>query len=74
MLTYTSIWKTQIFKKFEKVKVWNFSHKPSAIIFAQECTIYTVTLSDIEYSCPTLTLKGKYDKQNPDFQKPWGGL
>ena len=39
MLTYTSISKAQIFKKFEKVKVWKFSHlKKSAITFAQGCT------------------------------------
>ena len=41
MLTNTSIWKVQIFKKFEKIKVWKFSHlKKSAIIFAQGCTIF----------------------------------
>ena len=36
MLTNTSVWNTQIFKKFDKVKVWKFSHlKKSAITFAQ---------------------------------------
>ena len=39
MLTNTSIWKAQIFKKYEKVKVWKFSHlKKSATTFAQGCT------------------------------------
>ena len=43
MLSNTSIWKTQIFKKFEKVKVWKFSHlKKSAITFAQGCTEYEI--------------------------------
>ena len=38
MLTNTYIWNTQSFKKFEKVKVWKFSHlKESAITFAQGC-------------------------------------
>ena len=33
------MWNTQIFKKFEIVKVWKFSHsKKSAITFAQGCT------------------------------------
>ena len=40
MLTNTSIWKDQIFKKFEKVKVCKFSHlKKSAITFAQGCML-----------------------------------
>ena len=39
MLSNTSIWNAQIFKKFEKFKVWKFSHlKKSAITFAQGCT------------------------------------
>ena len=39
MLTNTNIWKAQIYKKFEKVEVWKFSHlKKSAITFAQGCT------------------------------------
>ena len=39
MIISTSTWKAQIFKKFEKVKVWKFSHlKKSAITFAQGCT------------------------------------
>ena len=40
MLTNTSFWNAQIFKKFEKGKVWKFSHlKKSAIAFAQGCTL-----------------------------------
>ena len=61
-------------RNLKKSKFENFHIKKGAITFAQGCTIYTVTLSDVEYSFLTLTLKGKYDKQNPDFQKPWGGL
>ena len=43
MLSNTSIWKTQIFRKFEKVKVWKFSYlKKSAITFAQGCTAHVM--------------------------------
>ena len=49
MLSNTSIWNSQIFKKFEKFKVWKFSYlKKSAITFAQGCTIlraYTIHLT-----------------------------
>ena len=46
MLTNTSLWNAQIFKKFEKV--WKFSHlKKSAITFAQGCTTHLATKVDL---------------------------
>ena len=51
MLTNTSIWKAQIFKKFEKAKVWKFSHlKKSAITFAQGCAPQTANIENQWYT------------------------
>ena len=55
MLTNTSLWNTQIFKKFEKVKVWKFSHlTKSAITFAQGCTMCYFPEGVCTYPLPNL--------------------